>query len=394
MKQHTRPIIIQNGEAIPLRKLDLNVQKYNEAWIQQLCFENPHLLPLAELEPTFAGMIPVCKEFSVPSGFIDLVYVNEYGLITIGECKLWRNPDARRKVIGQILDYAKDLSKLNYQQFERQCFKARNDEYNSLFELIQFYHPDIEEAEFIDQVHQSLKKGRFLLTIVGDGIRGNMEDLANYIHMNGNLNFTLGLVEIPVYEHPENGNLVITPRILAKTKEIERIIYRVEDAERIQKDNSLNENNDAKSITETVYFERLEKAIGKAVTDEFKSFLKQLNAEYSLIVTFGRGKRISLNIKTFDEFYNFASVQDDGTVMFFGIVTRTQDLGDQNIGIEYLSRMAKKLNAQIHDRCTKWQWSIKNNGNYINIVEYLDIKEYWNDMISIVLEKLNELRDS
>ncbi len=31
------------------------------------------------------------------------------------EAKLWRNPEARRKVIGQILDYAKELSRWNYE---------------------------------------------------------------------------------------------------------------------------------------------------------------------------------------------------------------------------------------------------------------------------------------
>ena len=27
------------------------------------------------------------------------------------ECKLWRNPEARREVVGQILDYAKVLTR-------------------------------------------------------------------------------------------------------------------------------------------------------------------------------------------------------------------------------------------------------------------------------------------
>jgi len=34
--------------------------------------------------------------------------LNDSGF-TIGECKLWRNPEARRKAVGQVLDYAKDL---------------------------------------------------------------------------------------------------------------------------------------------------------------------------------------------------------------------------------------------------------------------------------------------
>ena len=83
-----------------LEKISLHSRLYTEDWIQDICFNNPNLLPVGELEPTFAGMIPICRELSTESGSIDLVYVNESGFITIGECKLWRNPEARRKVIG------------------------------------------------------------------------------------------------------------------------------------------------------------------------------------------------------------------------------------------------------------------------------------------------------
>ena len=108
MKQHSNPIIIQNGNVQSLEKLSLGSSEYNESWIQELCFENPTLLPLNEIEPTFGGMIPICRELSTKSGYIDLIYLNDSGF-TIGECKLWRNPEARRKAVGQVLDYAKDL---------------------------------------------------------------------------------------------------------------------------------------------------------------------------------------------------------------------------------------------------------------------------------------------
>jgi hypothetical protein len=42
------------------------------------------------------------------------------GDIAIIETKLWRNPDARRKVIAQILDYANELSKWTYEDMQRE----------------------------------------------------------------------------------------------------------------------------------------------------------------------------------------------------------------------------------------------------------------------------------
>lgn len=102
MKQHTTPTVIVCERATTLERVTLGSGTYDEDWIQRFCFESPNLLPVEELEPTFAGMIPICKELATKSGSVELVYLNEYGFITIGECKLWRNPEARRKVVGYL----------------------------------------------------------------------------------------------------------------------------------------------------------------------------------------------------------------------------------------------------------------------------------------------------
>lgn len=115
MRQFTTPLIIENDKTDSLTRIELTSKGYDEDWIQNLCFSNQNLLPIEEIETTFAGGIPICRELSVASGSVDLIYVNESGFITVGECKLWRNPEARRKVVGQILDYAKDISRWSLQ---------------------------------------------------------------------------------------------------------------------------------------------------------------------------------------------------------------------------------------------------------------------------------------
>lgn len=392
MKQHSRPVIIKNNQAKTLEKISLNSTSYNEDWIQKICFENPNLLPLEELEPTFEGMIPICRELSTDSGSIDLIFINEYGFITIGECKLWRNPEARRKVVGQVLDYAKDLAKWDYEKFERECLKAGKCSEKNLLEIVQKYYPDTDEASFIDSIQNNLKKGRFLLVIIGDGIRENMEELANYIHRNANLNFTLGLIEIPVYKNPDEDELIITPRILAKTKEVERIIYRISETnEDVQQAESKEEVS--QTISETVFFERLEKVIGKEKIKELKSFLESLSSDLNMITKLGRGKRLSLNLKSGDDVYNFASIQEDGDVMFYGIVYKTGEIGDKNIGINYLKELASITKGKVETKYKEWSWSVKRNGKYINIVEYLWIKDEWVKLIEETMNKINETEE-
>ena len=87
--------------------------------------------------------------------------------------------------------------------------------------------PELDERKFIDQVQRNLSLGRFLLLIIGDGIRENMEGLVQYIQGQGALHFSLSLLEMPIFKGLDDNDLLITPRVLVKTKEIERTIVRV-----------------------------------------------------------------------------------------------------------------------------------------------------------------------
>jgi hypothetical protein len=57
-------------------------------------------------------------ELPLASGFVDNLYATPDGDLIVGETKLFRNPEARREVVGQVIDYAKDLSALSYEQLE------------------------------------------------------------------------------------------------------------------------------------------------------------------------------------------------------------------------------------------------------------------------------------
>lgn len=390
MKQHTTPAIIRGDHATTLEKVPLGSGTYSEDWIQRICFENPTLLPVEELEPTFEGMIPICRELSTKSGSADLVYLNEYGFITIGECKLWRNPEARRRVVGQILDYAKDVAQWNYSKFEAECQRARKDSSQSLFEIVHHYYPEIEEQQFIDRVQNNLRKGRFLLAVIGDGIRENMEEMAEYIQRNGNLNFTLALIELPVYKKPDDSELVITPRILARTVEIERIIFRTGE----EMAGEPAKPNEGKTISEMAFFERLTEAIGQEQSEAFESFVRELSSDLNILPKLGRGKKLSLNLKSADDTYNFASIQEDGEVWFYGIVTKTEELGDKSIGVEYLKQVAELVHGTLDDSYKEWSWCVKRDGQYPSITEFLRAKQAWKQIIENTLEAIRKKTDS
>ena len=233
---HPLPILISDNRPDELlQRLLLNsagAGVYDEDWLQDLLYRHPQSLPIAQLNPTFTSLIPICREMQTPAGPIDVLYATREGRIVVLEAKLWRNPESRRKVIGQILDYAKELSHWTYENLDSAVRSARRRDQaksRSLVDVVREQHPDLDEAHFIDSVARNLRRGELLLLIAGDGIRENVGAIADFIEDHGTLHFTFGLVEMAIYRLPDGGTLV-QPRVLAQTNIIKRIVVESRDA--------------------------------------------------------------------------------------------------------------------------------------------------------------------
>ena len=109
-----QPILIQNNNSRGLERIPLNRKAFSENWIQKLINDSPDILPISEIDMGFTPAISIGREVSTKVGYIDNLLVSPDGYLTIVETKLWRNPEARREVVGQILDYAKELSKWSF----------------------------------------------------------------------------------------------------------------------------------------------------------------------------------------------------------------------------------------------------------------------------------------
>ncbi len=82
----------------------------DEAALQNILYQSPEIIPIEKLGEDFLKPKVFIKEAGLPgSGNTDLIGIDEKGGITIVECKLATNIDIRRKVIGQVLEYAAHL---------------------------------------------------------------------------------------------------------------------------------------------------------------------------------------------------------------------------------------------------------------------------------------------
>ena len=195
----------------------------DEATLQDLLFRHPQALPIASIDASYDGVVPVCKELHTPAGYVDAIYVNALGRLTLAEFKLWRNPQARREVIGQILDYAKELAFWSYEDLQREVSKSLKRKGNALHELVSAAYPEVDEAAFVDNVSRHLKRGEFLLLIIGDGIREDVKNIIDFVQGHGGLHFNLALIEAALYRD-KHDQVIVQPRIATRTELVPRYI--------------------------------------------------------------------------------------------------------------------------------------------------------------------------
>ena len=144
-RQHATPILLSGETATPLVPLSLagGADAVSEAAIQQLIHDHPECLPIAEIDSIFAGAVPICTELNTTAGPIDNFMVTPSGLPVIVECKLWRNPEMRRQVVSQILDYAKELSRWSCSDLQRETSRRLGRSGNSLLEIVRAAGHDV-----------------------------------------------------------------------------------------------------------------------------------------------------------------------------------------------------------------------------------------------------------
>lgn len=235
-RQQGTPYFISETNSFQLERIPLNEKHFQENWLQKIIHKNPQILPIDDIESGFAPLISLGREISTSVGYIDNLYISPNGYLTIVETKLWRNPEAKREVVGQIIDYAKELTNWNFTKLNdgvKNSSQLYNCNSKGIIELINDFEniEEYEEYKIIDNIERNLKRGRFLLLIVGDGIRESVEEMVDFLSNTPQIQFTLGLVELQFYKNPNiEGELIAIPNLITRTREITRAIVKIENS--------------------------------------------------------------------------------------------------------------------------------------------------------------------
>jgi len=171
------------------------IKAKDESELQKLLIESPSLVTVDEIRDGIAPLVFALSEFGLPgSGATDVLAFSPQGDIAIIECKLAANPEVKRKVIGQILEYAAYMWQMSYEQVDSrvQALKSK-----SLAELVaDSIAGEWNEELFRDGVRQSLENGSFILVIVVDEINEDLRRIIRYVNECSKSAFSLHAMEM------------------------------------------------------------------------------------------------------------------------------------------------------------------------------------------------------
>ena len=280
-----------------LQPIEKKGQAFDERWLQDLIRKQPDILPVAEIEPIFSPLIPIGFEVSTETGAIDNLFISHRGYLTIVETKLWRNPEAKREVVAQAIDYASSVSKWSYDRLNEVVRSYTRKYACTELGLSDWVENQLGPVEggiyfFEETVSKNLRLGRFLTLIVGDRIRHTVIEMLNYVNKYPLLATDVALVELRCYfwnEQKDGWPLLVVPSVVAQTDIVERSVVQVtinqEGAYQIDARQEKDKDKEHKKVTltEEAFWELLKKN-AQADYDNIHSLIDKYQARDSITV--------------------------------------------------------------------------------------------------------------
>lgn len=401
-RQHGIPLVVtgpEHGgtvarlERLPRETVDTEGASYDEQWLQHLIHAHPELLPITEIEPAFEPAIAVCIELPTPKGYIDNFFVTPTGNLLFAECKLWRNPEARRQVVAQVMDYVESVTSWGYADLEEAVRGAQLPDggrpQKGLHDLVSG-DQELDEAEFVDAVSRNLRLGRGLFFIVGDGIREETESLTAHLQAHPGLHFALALVELALFRLPGEGGVLIQPRVIARTVNIERGIIRFDDA-RISVAPVPVEGRAAAqrtTLSEDEFYDRIAKR-DPMLPERVRAFLERLEP---IGVTPEFKKSLILRWRAPDgTSRNVGYIKTDGYTWTDAVNWRGRELGVLDVTHDYVRDLAEAIGGEIKASSTNDDYRyVALRGHAPRIEEILKHEDAWVRAIERLGQRVTE----
>jgi len=214
--------LVQGDELVEMNE----VQYDSEEVLQRLLAKYNRLLAGEQIDSEEPRRwLLVSREVGIPSEedagdrwYLDHLFLDQDGIPTLVEVKRSTNSDIRRKVVGQMFDYAANavvywpVEKLE-ELFRTMCEKAgsKPDE-----ELSKFLGPTGNSADFWQKVKTNLQIGKIRMIFVADEIPHELRQIVEFLNRQMNPAQVLAL---EVHQYTGRDLKTLVPRIIGQTAE-------------------------------------------------------------------------------------------------------------------------------------------------------------------------------
>ena len=391
---HAAPIVIvSGGRPTALQRVSLGSTDHKgeerEAFIQNLVHEHPEVIPMADIAPPFMPLISVCKELPTSAGPLDNLWLTPDGGIVLGECKLFRNPEARRQVIAQALDYARAIVGLGYEEFEAAARKALGSPSTTLWSLVSDQSA-LDEGQFVDAISRRLRRSHFMVLIIGDGIQEGVESLTGYLQLHAGLHVGLALIDLSIWRDGD-GRLLVLPRIPLHTVLVERGVVTVGPSGEVtvqppggQARSQSSASPRAFTISEQEYFDQLEQR-HPGLGAKLRAFLTDVS-DLGVMPEFRKSLVLRWDASPdFDASPGY--IGTDGFVWLGSGWGSAKRLGRPQAGEKYLESVARVVGGHIRRPEKSWPDVTGPNNRQVELAELLKTPEKWKAAIAQLIEE-------
>lgn len=193
-----------------------------EEALQELIEKYPDIIPGGQIDPGSDDpprFVLLCREMLVGGGSLDLLLVDQYGVLTLVETKLAENREARREVIGQIIEYAANAVELwRKGEIREKAAEFWKEKYNKDIEDVIRESFGVDLDSFWQDVEKNLEEGRIRLIIASDEIRPEVRRMIEYLNREMENAEVYGLELRRFGQEP--GPQVLVPYLVGETQEI------------------------------------------------------------------------------------------------------------------------------------------------------------------------------
>ncbi len=223
LEKHDEVFWLEGEElySLPVRPMKEGIfGKTLEDALQTLIEKHPNVIPGQMIDPESDDpprFILLRREMPISSWSLDHLLVDQRGVLTLVETKLIQNPEARREVIGQIMEYAANaVERWNISKLQEDATKYWFDRGKELSDVIkEGFGVDIIAQELWDSVEENLKHGKIRLIIAADKLSPEVRRIIEYLNVEMTNAEVYGL-ELKCYGDP--AKLVLVPRLIGQTQ--------------------------------------------------------------------------------------------------------------------------------------------------------------------------------